>query len=133
VVAVPPAAHLYEEEQLQGPIRNLQSLAKLARRQAMTQHQPYEIVFGSGRLTLAPADPKNSEPEKAYVLPADVTVSVKPLNQSEFKRAADQRWFFASNGLCEPMSFLFQRREDWVRFQVSPLTARIENQQSLIR
>jgi prepilin-type N-terminal cleavage/methylation domain-containing protein len=133
VVAVPPAAHLYEEEQLRKPVRELQGLAKTARRQAMITHQPYQVLLSGDRLVMAPAEKKEDSVEKTYVLPTDVAITVKHINEKDYKRPADDKWFFAANGLCEPMSFLFRRGDDWIRFQVSPLTARIENQQSFIR
>ncbi len=133
VVAVPPAAHLFDEERLQKPIRELQGFAKTARREAMTTRQPYQVLLRSDRLILAPAEKKEDQPEQTYVLPGDVTMEVRHLADRDFKRPAEDKWFFAANGLCEPVSFLFRRGNDWVRFQISPLTARIENRQSFIR
>ncbi len=133
VVAVPPAAHLYDEERLQKPVRELQGFAKTARREAMTNHQPYQVLLRSDRLILTPAEKKDDQEQKIYMLPGDVTMEVRHLTDKDFKRPAEDQWSFAANGLCEPLSFLFQRGNDWIRFQVSPLTARIENRQSFIR
>jgi prepilin-type N-terminal cleavage/methylation domain-containing protein len=45
VVAVPPAAHLLDEEKLQQPIRELQSFARTARRNAMLEDRAYEVLL----------------------------------------------------------------------------------------
>jgi Tfp pilus assembly protein FimT len=133
VVAVPPAAHLFEEERLQRPIRELQSYAKTARRLAMAEHRAYEVLLRNDGYVLRSTEEKVDAKQLNYRLPDDVTFAIRRLNDREFRREADARWLFASNGLCEPLTFLFQRKNSWVRFEVNPLTARIENQQSFIR
>jgi type II secretory pathway pseudopilin PulG len=133
VVAVPPAAHLFEEESLQRPIRELQSYAKTARRLAMAEHQPYEVLLLDDGYALRPVEQNAEAKQRNYRLPDDITYKIRRFGERDFQREADARWFFASNGLCEPMTFLFQRKNSWIRFEVNPLTARIENQQSFIQ
>jgi len=55
------------------------------------------------------------------------------LGDREFRKEADARWIFSANGLCEPITFLFQRGGDWVRCRADPLTATIENEASFIQ
>jgi type II secretory pathway pseudopilin PulG len=133
VVAVPPAARLFEEESLQRPIRELQSYAKTARRLAMVEHQPYEVLLLNDGYAVRPVEQNTEGKQLKYRLPDDITYEIRRIGDSDFRREADARWFFASNGLCEPMTFLFQRKNSWIRFEVNPLTARIENQQSFIQ
>jgi Tfp pilus assembly protein FimT len=133
VVAVPPAAHLFEEESLQRPIRELQGYAKTARRLAMVEHQPYEVLLLNDGYALRPVEGNAEAKQRNYRLPDDITYKIRRFGERDFQREADARWFFASNGLCEPMTFLFQRKNSWIRFEVNPLTARIENQQSFIQ
>jgi prepilin-type N-terminal cleavage/methylation domain-containing protein len=135
VVAVPPATHLMAEENLQRPIRELQSFAKIARRKAMMGDRAYAVLLLDDGYVLQPVAPdKNGEPEPMkYQLPSDVSFEIKRAGDREFKRTADARWTFSSNGLCEPLTFLFQQHGNWVRFGVDPLTATIQQQESFIK
>ena len=135
VVAVPPAAHLMDEEKLQGPIRELQDFARTARRNAMMENRTYEVLLLNGSYVLRPVDKKKDakDTEQTYDLPDDVTFEIKRLGDREFLKQADATWLFAPNGICEPMNFVFQRKGDWVRFQVDPLTATFQNKESSIQ
>jgi len=57
-----------------------------------------------------------------YQLPSDVTFAIKRLNDTGFGGSADARWIFLPNGLCEPITFLFQRGPGWIKFRIDPLT-----------
>jgi type II secretory pathway pseudopilin PulG len=133
-VAAPPTARLFQEEQLRRPVRELQSFAKEARRSAIAENRSYQLLLLNDRFVLQPTDRK-MEPERpgaSYQLPADVTFAVKRLNESDFNANADARWIFLPNGLCEPITFLFQRGHGWIKFRIDPLTSRIENVESYI-
>src|ERR1700746_3393142 len=54
LVAVPPAAHLLDEEKLQKPIRELQTFAKAARRNAMLEGRAYEVLLLNDSYLLRP-------------------------------------------------------------------------------
>jgi hypothetical protein len=133
-VAAPPTARLFQEEQLRRPVRELQSFAKEARRLAIVENRSYQLLLLNDGFALRPSDPKveSEQPKPNYQLPRDVTFAVKRLNDTNFKGSADARWIFLPNGLCEPMTFLFQRGQGWIRFRIDPLTARIENEESYI-
>ncbi len=135
VVTVPPAAHLLDEEKLQKPIRELQSFARTARRNAMMENRTYEVLLLSESYLLRPVDEKKgaNQMEQTYDLPSDVTFAIKRLGARGFLKQTDGTWLFAPNGICEPMNFIFQRKGDWVRFQVDPLTATIQNEESSIQ
>jgi prepilin-type N-terminal cleavage/methylation domain-containing protein len=135
VVTVPPAAHLLDEEKLQKPIRELQSFARTARRNAMMENRTYEVLLLSESYLLRPVDEKKgaNQMEQTYDLPSDVTFAIKRLGDRGFLKQTDGTWLFAPNGICEPMNFIFQRKGDWVRFQVDPLTATIQNEESSIQ
>ena len=135
VVAVPPAAHLFDEEKLRAPIRELQTFARTARRNAMMEDRSYEVLLLNDSYVLRPVD-KGQDSEKkplTYGLPSDVTFAIKRLGDREFRKEADARWIFSANGLCEPITFLFQRGSDWVRCRADPLTATIETEASFIQ
>lgn len=135
VVTVPPAAHLLDEEKLQKPIRELQNFARTARRNAMMENRTYEVLLLSESYLLRPVDEKKgaNQMEQTYDLPSDVTFAIKRLGDRGFLKQTDGTWLFAPNGICEPMNFIFQRKGDWVRFQVDPLTATIQNEESSIQ
>src|SRR5437870_15550 len=59
VVAVPPASHLMDEEKLQAPIRELQTFARTARRNAMMEDRTYEILLLNDSYLLRPVSSNN--------------------------------------------------------------------------
>jgi prepilin-type N-terminal cleavage/methylation domain-containing protein len=133
-VAAPPTARLFQEEQLRRPVRELQSLAKEARRSAIAEGRSYQLLLLNEGFVLQPSDRKaeSERPDASYQLPADVTFAIKRLSDTDFKGSTDGRWIFLPNGLCEPITFMFQRGQSWIRFRIDPLTARIENEESFI-
>jgi len=136
VVAVPPTAHLLDEEKLQRPIRELQSFARTARRDAMLEGRPYEVLLLNDSYLLRPVSENTGETEArilSYELPVDVTFAIKRLSDRDFARHADARWIFSPNGLCEPLTFRFERGSDWIRFRVDPLTATVQTEESYIQ
>ena len=118
----------------QGPIRELQTFARTARRNAMMENRPYVVLLLNDSYLLRPADDSKDSGRKpiTYELPAGVTFAIKRLGDRDFLKQTDARWLFSPNGLCEPMKFIFHRKGDWVRFRVDPLTATIENEGSYI-
>src|ERR1700759_3590774 len=55
-VAVPTASHLLEEEKLQGPIREVQTFARTARRDALMEDRPYLVLLLTDSSVLRPVD-----------------------------------------------------------------------------
>jgi prepilin-type N-terminal cleavage/methylation domain-containing protein len=135
VVAVPPATHLLDEEKLQRPIRELQTFARTARRDAMLEDRAYEVLLLNDSYILRPVqkDTGGTDSSMRYELPADITFAIKRLSDHDFAKQSDARWVFSPNGLCEPLTFLFQRGSDWIRFSVDPLTATFQTEESYIR
>jgi prepilin-type N-terminal cleavage/methylation domain-containing protein len=134
VVSAVPATHLFNEEKLLAPVRELQSFAKAARLRAMTGHQTCVILFGDNGYELALSDPVTARATvvRGYQLPPHVELLCRAPADKEYHPVADQRWYFAPNGLCEPLRFLLQQGKSWVRFRVDPLTARVQDQESFI-
>lgn len=134
-VAVPTASHLMDEEKLQGPIRELETFARTARRDAMLQDRPYVVLLLNDSYLLRPLDDSKEAGRKpiTYDLPEGVTFAIKRLGDKEFLKKADASWVFSPNGLCEPIKFLFQRKGDWVRFRVDPLTGTMQKEESFIQ
>src|SRR5271154_7161037 len=70
-VAVPTASHLLDEEKLQGPIRELQTFARTARRNAMMEDRPYVVLLLNDSYLLRSVDTSknSSRPPITYALP----------------------------------------------------------------
>jgi type II secretory pathway pseudopilin PulG len=133
-VAAPPVAKQFQEEQIRKPVRELQSFAKTARRLAMEENRAYVVLLLNSGYLLEPLEKKDTDKESLrYDLPNRVTFEIQRPADRDLKRFADARWIFTPNGLCEPITFFFQRDHDWIRFRVDALTARIENEESFIR
>ena len=133
-VAAPPVAKQFQEEQIRKPVRELQSFAKTARRLAMEQDRAYVVLLLNTGYLLEPLEKKDTDSQSLrYDLPGNVKYEIQRPSDRDLKTVADARWVFTPNGLCEPIAFYFQRNEDWVRFRIDALTARIENEESFIR
>jgi type II secretory pathway pseudopilin PulG len=133
-VSAPPVAKQFQEEQIRKPVRELQTFAKTARRLAMEQNRAYVVLLLNNGFLLEPLEKKDTDRESLrYDLPNHVTFEIQRPADRALQRIADARWVFAPNGLCEPITFFFQRDQDWVRFRIDALTARIENEESFIR
>src|SRR6478672_12472370 len=77
VVTMPVASRLLDEEKLQAPIRELQTFARTARRDAMMEDHAYEVLLLNDSYVLRPVDAP-AEPDKkprTYDLPSGVTFS----------------------------------------------------------
>jgi hypothetical protein len=133
-VSAPPVAKQFQEEQIRKPVRELQSFAKTARRLAMEENRSYVVLLLNSGYLLEPLEKKDTDKESLrYDLPNHVTFEIQRPADRDLKRVADARWIFTPNGLCEPITFFFQRDHDWVRFRIDALTARMENEESFIR
>src|SRR5580693_9287046 len=55
-VAVPTASHLLDEEKLSRPIRELQTFARTARRNAMMENRSYVVLLLNDSYILRPSD-----------------------------------------------------------------------------
>jgi type II secretory pathway pseudopilin PulG len=133
-VAAPPVAKQFQEEQIRKPVRELQSFAKTARRLAMEQNRAYVVLLLNRGYLLEPLEKKDTDSQSLrYDLPGNIKYEIQRPSDRDLKTVADARWVFTPNGLCEPIVFYFQRNEDWVRFRIDALTARMENEESFIR
>jgi len=133
-VSAPPVAKQFQEEQIRKPVRELQSFAKTARRLAMEQNRSYQILLLNRGFILEPVEKRDTDTQSLrYDLPDNVNFEIQRPADHNLQRVADARWIFTANGLCEPVTFFFQRGDDWVRFRVDALTARIENEESFIK
>ncbi|MBV9488529.1 MAG: hypothetical protein JO069_02235, partial [Verrucomicrobia bacterium] len=95
--------------------------------------QTYVLRLEAGGYALIAGNPtEHGQPAQAYRLPDSMECFVRSPADADFHRVSGLSWYFAPNGLCEPMAFLFQQGGSWVRFRIDPLTARIQDRQSFI-
>src|SRR5580704_2867857 len=85
-VAVLTASHLLDEERLSRPIRELQTFARTARRDAMMENRPYVVLLLNDSYLLRPADDSKDSVRKpiTYDLPSDVTFAIERLGDKDF-------------------------------------------------
>ena len=101
----------------------------------MLENRAYEVLLLNDSYILRPVriDSGGTDTRMRYQLPEDITFAIKRLSDHDFAKQVDARWVFSPNGLCEPLTFLFQRGSDWIRFRVDPLTATLQTEESYIR
>ena len=151
--AIPVTASLMSEQRLREPARQLELLVKTARRQAVQENRPYEILMsGTGFLLqpvldaktseqqLSPPQPVEGEESEAaaevpvplepleYRLPADVTYLIQHWGVDKAAKPAEDHWVFQATGLCEPMIIRFQREESYLEITFNPLTASVDDE-----
>src|SRR6478672_11213050 len=90
-IGVPTASHLMDEEKLEGPIRELQTFARTARRKALMENRSYVVLLLNDSYLLRPADDSKDAGRKpiTYDLPSDVTFAIKRLGDREFLKQTD--------------------------------------------
>jgi type II secretory pathway pseudopilin PulG len=131
-VGMPYTARLLREDEFDQPIRELQEFAKDARIRAMTEGRPYEVWLLNDRYVerIWQKETGFADEVRSYTLPSGISYAIKRDGEEDFSPEAEARWAFMPNGLCEPLTFLFQKGKDWNKFRVDPLTARFESQKS---
>jgi type II secretory pathway pseudopilin PulG len=149
-LAVPVTTSLMSEQQLREPARQFELLVKTARRQAVQENRPYEILMSAGGFLLQPVfgaetpgpqpapetEPESEEGEDVpapfepleYRLPSGVTYLVQRWGWNKAAKPAEDRWIFQGTGLCEPMIIRFQREESWLEISFNPLTASVDDE-----
>ncbi len=140
-IGLPFATGIGRESQLRDPAGELKKMALTARRRAVTEQKPVEILLENKRYVLRDAifeDPKaqrgkiesetDEEAISIYDLPRGVSYSVKRWDETKFARKTDARWRFLPTGLCEPITVHFNRDMDFIEFSFNPLTAQTEDE-----
>lgn len=117
---VPFTSGLRMEQRLSRPAMELKDLARRARQSAIQEKRAYEIRFGPGLLTLAPAA-AGASIESRYG--ADIHGKVRHWKESDWKNAGGERWMFHTDGTCEPLSVRFEQDGASVELRFHPVTA----------
>lgn len=145
-IGLPFATSLGHEGQLRDPAAELKKLALTARRRAVTQQKPVEILLENDRYILRDAVAQDTTQHTAkiapetdtteissYKLAKGVTYTVKRWDETKFSNKTDSRWRFLPTGICEPITVHFSRDQDYLEFSFNPLTAQSEDESFVFR
>jgi len=130
-IAMPMTSGLLAEERLRQHARELQIYARTARRLAITENRPYEIVFAEHSFLLQPyltAEDHQAEVVSSHEISKDSSYLLERWGDQQFSKPADQAWIFQPNGICEPIRVHFQSGKGWIEFIFNPLTAGVRDE-----
>jgi hypothetical protein len=130
-IAIPMTSGLFSEERLRGHLRELQKYARTARRLAVSENRPYEILFMKNSFLIEPclaADDQNGDTVVEHHVPKDVDYTLKRWGAKAFEKPGDQTWIFQPGGICEPIRIRFESGKGWVECSFHPLTAAAEDE-----
>ena len=126
-MAIPMTTGMIAQERLKGQARELQDYASSARKLAVTENRPYEILLTDKGFSLE----RYLTGEKAKVdvvrskkLASNVSYTVQRWGEKGFGKPARESWVFQPDGLCEPIRVHFESKGGWVEYTFNPLTAR---------
>ena len=125
-IALPATAGLAAQERLKSQAKTLQDYAATARRLAVTEGRPYEIVLKEGSVLLESV-PAGGAGKGTVVdsmkLPAGVRYTVRHWGRDRFSAPEGESWVFRPDGICEPLRIHFQNGDGWIEYSINPLTA----------
>lgn len=129
--AIPLTTNLLIEQRLESSVRQIKMMARIARHQALVNHQSYVIVLNQNSFQLLPGTSNHVENQREiYNLPPGETFQLKHWRENTWQIPDNTIWRFESNGLLEPMQFRFVSGEAWLELAFDPLNATAENLRS---
>jgi type II secretion system protein H len=126
LMAVPATSGLVARARLKAQARLLQDYAASARRLAVTEGRPYEIILDERSFLLEPSGGDAGKKEDAVgsaKLASNVRYSVRHWGVDEFETPEGEPWVFRPDGICEPLRVHFQNGDGWIEYSFNPLTA----------
>lgn len=128
-MAVPATSGLVARERLKAQAKLLQDYAASARKLAVTEGRPYEILLDERGFSLEPSggDGRDAAQKEGALgsvkLAPNVRYRVQRWGVSEFDTPEGESWVFRPDGICEPIRVHFQNGEGWIEYSFNPLTA----------
>jgi type II secretion system protein H len=125
-LAIPAASGLVARERLKSEAKALQDYAVSARRLAVTEGRPYEIILDARGFWLGPFvedGVKKQDAMGSVQLPANVAYTVQRWDADGFGKPREESWVFQPDGICEPIRVHFQSGDGWIEYSFNPLTA----------
>jgi prepilin-type N-terminal cleavage/methylation domain-containing protein len=126
-MAIPMTAGMLAQERLKGEARELQDFATEARKLAVKENRPYEIVLKDKGYSLELYHTEKKAKEdvvRSSTLGSNVRYSVERWGERGFELPASEPWIFQPDGICEPIRVRFESKKAWMEYSFAPLTAR---------
>jgi hypothetical protein len=147
-----------EERTIRQGASRIEAMASRAHAMSILHQKPFWLRFEEGRVVLAGADIKTPAPEEdqrpdfkwdrlegpvsqeviydEYATEAVVSLHRWGTKSDEWLEPNEDQaltWLFQSTGLCEPVGIRLEVEDSWVIMQMHPLTARVEEEEMMIR
>jgi Tfp pilus assembly protein FimT len=126
-MALPATSGLIARQRLRAQARALQDYAITARKLAVTEDRPCEIILNAGGFSLermAPGEKGKGDKVAAVGLASNVVYTVQHWGDDKFAKPDGESWVFRPDGLCEPIRVHFENKDGWIEYTFNPLTAR---------
>ncbi len=104
---------------VRAPANDLVRIAKTAVRAAAVQGRGFSIAFDKQGFALAGADLGQ---RSRVNVPKGMKIHLKRWGARDWEEAVGHRWWFGSQGLCEPLSIRFAAEDAVLEMKFNPLT-----------
>lgn len=133
-LTLPAGYSILRQEALLREVRDVEAVARLARRYAM-QSQRAEIVtftqtgwqIQSAPVSWNAANTNSPEvrpdPERIHITPGNITCSISPENDNKWIEAKGFQWIFWPDGTTSPLRIQIARDTSWIQLSFNPMTA----------
>lgn len=128
-------------EVLSGVSQELKATAILAKNRSHSFRRDQYIVFDRAGFRLSERVPRpgaegvksgESESGSDFDFPADLKVEVMPMSGTNWLPLRQYVWHFRSSGLNEPVSFRFSVGQSYTQLRFHALTARAEEETTIV-
>lgn len=137
-ISLPMMSTVYEQQNVKEPAQKLLIFAKTARRSAVDEQHPFEVILSDSGYVLnsVTADPKTGKSRSvqklSYKLPSNVAFTVERWGEKSLHKPKNEKWIFQPSGIMEPVRVRFQCKKSWYEFTFHPLTAAPQDEESNI-
>ena len=124
--AIPATTGLVAQERLKKQARLLQDYAVTARKLAVTEGRPYEIILDQHGFSLLflGADKTKKQDVTGKAKASAACTATRALGKSLSSKPAGEVSTGSSNdGICEPIRVHFENDDGWIEYSFNPLTA----------
>jgi len=101
------------------PADELIRIAKIAVRASAVQGRGFAVAFDKQGFSLTGAD---TGQQTRGSVPKGMKMHIKRWGGREWEEAAGYRWYFGSQGLCEPLTVRFAAQDSAIEMKFNPLT-----------
>ena len=149
----------YEERTIRQGAAKIEAMASRGHAMSILHQKPFWLRFEEGKVVLAGADLKNPIPDEEeeridskwdelegpesleviydeYATDAFISVHRWGTKEDDWVEPNEDRvitWQFQSTGLCEPVGIRLEVEDSWLVMHMHPLTARVEEEEMMIK